>query len=253
MSVEPKVVVVTGASGGVGRGIALACAEAGWHVWIAARRDVEGRAVAAEVTQRGGTGWFVTCDVADRRSLSDAIAAVLAEHGRLDGVVHNATSGLSPRPVELGDVPVEDLLDHAAVALRPLHALALCAFEALRARRGSLLVTTSEAGFSGSPNLPPYAGVKGAQRGLLRALAREWGPHGVRVNGLAPLAMTPALQRAIEHDPALEARVTGRNPMRRVGDATDDIGRAARFLLSDEARYVTGHTLTVDGGACPAT
>ena len=249
---ERKTVVITGATGGVGRGIALACGEAGWRVWIAARREKEGREVAAEVDERGGRGDFVACDVGDPASASSAIEAILEADGRLDGVVHNATSGLSPVPVTLAEVSLADFQDHVNVALRALHSLAHASFAALRASQGSLLLMTSEAGFEGKAKLSPYAGVKGAQRGFARALAREWGRDGVRVNSIAPLASTPAMERAFEMDPAMAERILGRNPLRRLGDSTEDIGRAARFLLSDDARYVTGHTLMVDGGSCPA-
>lgn len=249
---ERKTVVITGATGGVGRGIALACGEAGWRVWIAARREKEGREVAAEVDERGGHGRFVPCDVGDAASAAEAIEAILEADGRLDGVVHNATSGLSPVPVTLAEVSLADFQDHVNVALRALHSLAHASFDALKASQGSLLLMTSEAGFEGKAKLSPYAGVKGAQRGFARALAREWGRDGVRVNSIAPLASTPAMERAFEMDPAMAERILGRNPLRRLGDSTEDIGRAARFLLSDDARYVTGHTLMVDGGSCPA-
>jgi len=249
---DRKTILVTGATGGVGRGVALACAQAGWSVWIAARREAEGNAVAAELDAAGGIGHFVHCDVGNRDSAEAAVAAAITKDGRLDGVVHNATSGLSPVPVVLADVTLDDLQDHVNVALRALHALAAASFDALAASRGSLLLMTSEAGFEGKARLSPYAGVKGAQRGFARALAREWGRDGVRVNSIAPLASTPAMERAFEMDPAMADRVLGRNPLRRLGDSTEDIGRAARFLLSDDARYVTGHTLMVDGGSCPA-
>ena len=249
---ERKTVVITGATGGVGRGIALACGEAGWRVWIAARREKEGLEVAAEVDERGGQGRFVACDAGDTASAAAAIEAILDADGRLDGVVHNATSGLSPVPVTLAEVSLADFQDHVNVALRALHSLAHASFDALKASQGSLLLMTSEAGFEGKAKLSPYAGVKGAQRGFARALAREWGPDGVRVNSIAPLASTPAMERAFEMDPAMAERILGRNPLRRLGDSTEDIGRAARFLLSEDARYVTGHTLMVDGGSCPA-
>src|SRR5688572_5797477 len=100
------VVLVTGASGGVGRGIAEACGQAGWTVWVAARREAEGSAVAAEVDAAGGSGRFVACDAADEASVRAAVDEVVARDGRLDGVVHNATSGLSPKPVSLGDLPL---------------------------------------------------------------------------------------------------------------------------------------------------
>lgn len=245
-------VLITGATGGVGRGIALACGQAGWSVWIAARREREGLAVAEEVTASGGRGQFVACDAGDSDSVGAAIDAVLAGDGRLDGICHNATSGLSPVPVRLCEVPLADLQNHVDVALRAAWALARKGHAALKASGGSLLLLTSEAGFEGKAKLSPYAGVKGAQRGFARALAREWGQDGIRVNSLAPLASTPAMETAFELDPEMASRILTRNPLARLGDSTDDIGRAARFLMSDDARYVTGHTLMVDGGSCPA-
>ena len=248
-----QVVLVTGASGGVGRGIALACGRAGWTVWIAARREKEGDEVAREVEQAGGRGRFVACDVADRESVESAVARVVERDGRLDGAVHNATSSLSPLPVVLAEVPVGELRDHVAVSVRGTWLLACAAHPHLVASGGSLLLLTSEAGFEGKARLSPYAAVKAMQRGLARALAREWGSDGVRVNCIAPLADSPAMQRAFAADPAMSGRVLGRNPLGRLGDSVDEIGAAAHFLLSDDARYVTGQTLMVDGGSCPVT
>ncbi len=253
MATEPKVVLVTGASGGVGRGIAIACGQAGWTVWIAARREAQAAAVAAEVDAAGGQGRAIVCDVADQSSVTSTVAAVVARDGRLDGVVHNATSGLSPRPTDLADVAFSDVGDHVAVSLRGTYLLAVTAHPHLRAAGGSYVVLTSEAGFEGKSRLPIYAAVKGAQRGVARSLAREWGPDGIRVNCIAPLASTPAMEQAFAHDPAMSARVLGRNPSGRLGDAVDDIGPVVRFLLSDDAAYVNGLTLMADGGACPIT
>jgi 3-oxoacyl-[acyl-carrier protein] reductase len=251
VAVTRPVVLVTGASGGVGRGIALACGEAGWTVWIAARRATEGNAVAKEVTESGGQGRFIECDAADATSVRAAIAAIVERDGQLDGVVHNATSGLSPKPVTLAELPLDELRDHVAVSMRGSWLLASEAKPHLVATRGSLLLLTSEAGFEGKAKLSPYAAVKGAQRGFARALAREWGPDGVRVNCIAPLASTPAMERAFEMDPAMAGRVLGRNPLGRLGDPATDVGPVARFLLSPDARYLTGNTLMVDGGSCP--
>ena len=247
------VVIVTGASGGVGRGIAQACGAAGYRVWIAARREAEGAKVAAEVDAAGGAGRFVACDAGDAASVDAAVARVVAKDGRLDGVVHNATSALSPKPVALRDAPVAELRDHVAVSVRGSWLLARSAHPHLRAARGSLVLLTSEAGFEGKARLAPYAAVKAAQRGLARALAREWGPEGIRVNCVAPLATSPALDRAFELDPTMQGRVFGRLPLGRLGDPASDIGTAVRFLLSPDAAYVTGQTLMVDGGSCPVT
>lgn len=247
------VVVVTGASGGVGRGIALACGAAGWTVWVAARREAEGSAVAREVDERGGEGHFIACEVGDPRSVAKVVATIVATSGRLDGVAHNATSGRSPVPGSVAELPIAHLRDHVAVSVRGTYLLAVEALPHLEEAGGSFVVLTSEAGFEGKAKLPAYAAVKAAQRGLARSLAREWGPRGVRVNGLAPLAATPAMVTAFERDPAMEARLLGRSPAGRLGDAEADIGPVVRFLLGPDSRFLTGGTLMADGGSCPIT
>jgi len=245
------VVLVTGASGGVGRGIAHACAESGWTVWITARRQAEGQQVADEVDARGGRGHFRQCDAADADAVEQVVADIVATSGGLNGVVLNATSGLSPKPGVFAETPIAELEDHVAVSLRGMHVLALATYPHLRASAGSFVALTSEAGFEGKAKLSVYAAIKAAQRGIVRSLAREWGPHGVRVNCVAPLAGTPAMDRAFEMDPEMAARVLGRNPLGRMGDSATDIGPVVRFLLSDDARYLTGNTLMADGGSCP--
>lgn len=245
------VVVVTGASGGVGRGIALACAAHGWTVWVAARRADEGQQVASEVDAAGGLGRFVACDVTDAASVRDAVELVVEEDRRLDAVVHNSTSGLSPVPVDPTAVPLADLRDHLGVSVSGLRHFATAALPHLTATAGSMVVLTSEAGFEGKARLAPYAAVKAAQRGIVRALAREWGPVGVRVNCVAPLAATSAMERAFDLDPDMAARVLGRIPLGRLGDPQRDVGEVVRLLISDEARFVTGASLMVDGGSCP--
>ncbi len=241
-----SVVIVTGASGGVGRGIALACGAAGWSVWIAARREPEGEAVAREVASAGGQGRFVACDCGEPESVAAAVARVVDAEGRLDGVVHNATSALSPKPTSLAEISLAELQDHLAVSLRGSYLLARAAHSPLRDARGSLLLLTSEAGFSGNARLVAYAAAKAAQRGFARALAREWGPDGIRVNCLAPLASTPAMERAVTLDPAMAERVLGRNPLGRLGDPV--AGDRRRGALPPLARSALRHGPDPDGG-----
>ncbi|MBL7495585.1 SDR family oxidoreductase [Frankia sp. CNm7] len=242
---------MTGASGGVGRGIAVACGAAGWEVWIAARRAAASAAVADEVTAAGGLGRAWPCDVTDPAAVAGLVDAVDRAHGRLDALVHNATSGLSARSAPAAEISVAELAEHVAVAVTGLRRLAVAAHPLLRRSGGSVLVTTSEAGFEGKWLLPAYAAAKAAQRGLARVLAREWGPDGIRVNCVAPLADSPAMARAFAGDPAMRERVLGRNPLGRLGDPVADVGAVAEFLISPAARFVTGQTLMADGGSCP--
>jgi len=240
-------VVVTGAGDGVGRGIALACAAAGASVVVAARRE-NGEKTVAAIEARGGAATWVRCDVTDPANVEAAVATAIARTGRLDVMVHNATSRRSSEPVRLEAVDGGLWEEHASVSLRGAYYCALAALPALRDGGGRFILMTSPAGMEGSATLPVYGMVKGALRGLAKSLAREWAPLGVTVNVVSPLAQTPAMVDAYEKDPELEARLARRIPMGRIGDPEADIGPAVVFLASEGAGYITGQTLVVDGG-----
>jgi NAD(P)-dependent dehydrogenase (short-subunit alcohol dehydrogenase family) len=240
-------VVVTGAGDGVGKGIALACAEAGAYVVVAARRE-NGEKTAAEIEARGGAGTWVRCDVTERANVEAAVAMAIAGGGRLDVMIHNATSRRSSEPARLEDVDRNLWDEHASVSLRGAYYCAQAALPALRESGGRFILMTSPAGMEGSATLPVYGVVKGALRGLAKSLAREWAPLRVTVNVVSPLAQTPAMVDAYEKDPELEERLARRIPMGWIGDPESDIGPAVVFLASEGARYITGQTLAVDGG-----
>jgi 3-oxoacyl-[acyl-carrier protein] reductase len=242
-----RTVIVTGGAAGVGRGIALACGEAGAHVVVASRRE-NGVAVVDEILGRGGAASWSQCDVADRDSVARTVAHAVEHTGDLHAIVHNATSNRSSEPHRLEDVTPELWEQHASVSLRGAYHCAVAGLAALQASRGTLVVMTSPAGIEGSATLPLYATMKGALRGFAKSLAREWAPHGVTVNVVSPLALSPAMVNAIAEDPDMEARLNRRVPLGRVGDPESDVGRGVAFLLSTDAGYVTGQTLGVDGG-----
>ena len=245
---EDRTVVVTGAGGGVGKGIALACAAHGANVVIAARRTETGDPVAAEITRRGGVALCVRCDVGESGDVADAVAAAVDRFGGIDTMVHNALAPVgAPHPIE--EVPEETWRSMMQTGVRASYLCARTAYPHLRDRGGSLILITSAAGVEGSPYLPAYAMVKAAQRGLAKSLAREWGAQGVRVNCIGPVAMTPAMETAATRSPVFtDGRLMARTPLRRIGDPETDIGPVAVFLASDLARYMTGQTLMVDGG-----
>lgn len=242
-----RAAIVTGAGQGVGEGIARCLAAAGAGVVIAARRADNGEPAAEAIRAGGGDAVFVRCDVTVRADVDAAVATAVERWGRLDVMVHNAVSPPGPpRPIQ--EIDDETIAAQIATTTTATFHCAQAAFTELAAHRGSLLILTSPAGIEGSGNLPVYGAVKGAQRGILKSLAREWGPHGVRVNALAPVAWTPAMHAATAANPTLEARLVGRTPLGRIGDAAADIGPVAVFLASDLARHMTGQTLAVDGG-----
>ncbi|MGR7001210.1 SDR family NAD(P)-dependent oxidoreductase [Yinghuangia aomiensis] len=154
--------------------------------------------------------------------------------------------------VDLEHASVELWNEHASVASVASYTLAKAAHPYPKETAGSYLVLTSPAGMQGSANLSFYAAAKGGQRGFIKSLAREWGPDGIRVNGLAPLAVTPALDNAMRLDPTMEPRITALIPMGWIGDTETDIGPCAVFLCAAASRYVTGQTLVVSGGRMTA-
>lgn len=241
-------VVVTGAGGGVGRGIAIALADRGAVVALLVRRASTGDDVVSEIVARGGRARSFECDVSDPQQLRRAVELIERDLGRINSVVHSAISGRTSRKEHLGALDDTSWEDHASVALRPCYWLARFTHGSLASEHGSFVVLTSVDGIEGDEDLPLYSTVKAAQRGLVKSLAREWGAAGVRVNCLAPLAVTPALERAIALDDTLLARISGLVPLGRFGDPITDIGPSAAFLCSDEARYITGQTLIVSGG-----
>jgi NAD(P)-dependent dehydrogenase (short-subunit alcohol dehydrogenase family) len=244
---EGTTAIVTGAGGGVGFGIAMALAQHGANVVVAARRAENGEPAARAIRAVGATAVFVQCDVADRASIQATVDQTVATFGGLDCMVHNAVSAVGP-PTEIQDIGPELWHGMLATAVRATFDCAQIAYPHLRAAQGSYLIVTSATGVEGSPYLPVYGMVKAAQRGFGKSLAREWGPLGIRVNMLGPVAMTPALEVAFVANPVLEQRLVGRTPLRRLGDPASDIGPAAVFFASDLARFVAGQTLMVDGG-----
>lgn len=249
---ESKTVIVTGAGGGVGKGIALSCAAHGANVVIAARRVETGDEVAEEVTRRGGHALSVRCDVTVAADVDATMAAAVERFGGVDSVIHNALAPTG-EPHKPEDVPDETWAAMMGTAVRASYYWARAALPQLQSRQGTFILLTSAAGVEGSPYIPAYGVVKAAQRGMAKSLAREWGPLGIRVNCIAPVAMTPAMAVTAQNSPVfLEGRLMDRTSLRRIGEPEADIGPVAVFLASDLSRYMAGQTLVVDGGGFTA-
>ena len=248
MTLDSYSVLVTGASEGIGRGIALAAGAAGATVVVTALDGKSAESVANEIRARGGRAVSSDCDVTNRADIEAAVGLALTTCSRLDALIHNANmTGARARTVQ--DIGDEDWAPPVAVGLRPIFYSARAALPALIEAQGSMIVLTSQSGIDGTAILPVYSAVKGAQRALVKSLAREWGPLGVRVNAIAPSAMTPAQAAYLQREPHMRAYLIARSPLHRMGDAEGDIGRAADFLIGPESRFISGQTLVVNGGA----
>ena len=246
---EGRTAIVTGAGQGVGRGIARRLASEGANVVVAARRVETGEPVAAEIRALGGSALCIETDVSDRDQIQSCVDQTVERFGGLEIMVHNAVKG-GAGVHRLEDVGLESWEPLSRTAVWGSFLCAQIALPHLRVAgtRGRLILISSPSGVEGSYTLPLYSTVKAAQRAMAKSLAREWGSLGITVNCIGPVAETPALTAAFVSNPLLRDRLNARTPLGRVGDAELDIGAAAAFLASDDASYVTGQMLVVDGG-----
>ncbi|MBS4753356.1 SDR family oxidoreductase [Nocardioides sp. zg-ZUI104] len=237
--------LVTGAGQGIGRGIALALAAAGARVALVGRTAETLAAVAAEITERGGEAIVLVADVSDPAAVSEVVAGVVERFGGLDVLVNNAQT---PAPGAL--LEVSDEAYHAAMASGPTATWRLMRAAHPHLRDGGTVVNLgSAAGITWNPSgTGAYAAAKEAVRVLTRTAACEWAGDGIRVNAVLPLADSATMQDWARFDPDGAQAYLSTVPMRRLGDPETDIGPAVVFLCSDAARYITGHTLAVDGG-----
>jgi len=240
-------VVVTGAGSGIGRSTLLALAEVGRPV---AAWDVNGdaaHAVADEARSRFGVGAVgVGIDVRDTPAFDRSIAASRSAMGSVGGLVH-AAGIVGAGPIDALDESTWDAV--LAVHLRAAALLIRALVPDLVSVSGSavVLVASIEALIS-NERIPAYSAAKAGMLGLARASAARLGPQGVRVNSVCPgFIDTPMLRPALEREPEARAIYERRVPLRRLG-RPEDIAYAARFLLSDDAAYITAAELVVDGG-----
>jgi 3-oxoacyl-[acyl-carrier protein] reductase len=246
---DGRVAFVTGAGAGIGRGIALALAAAGARVAVTGRRASTCDDTVAQIAAEGGTAFALEADVGDRAAVHRAVEAAVDRWGRLDIVVQNANAGDSAHPIALEDVSEEDWLRQARVAWDGNLHCAQAALPHLRAGGcGRFIVLGSAFGLHGAAMNPVYSALKGGDRGFVKSLAREWGPHGITVNAIEPAAITEPTEVFFNQYPAVKARYLRNFSMRRMGDPRHDIGRAVVAMCSSDFGYVTAQSIQIDGG-----
>jgi NAD(P)-dependent dehydrogenase (short-subunit alcohol dehydrogenase family) len=236
---------VTGAGRGLGRSMAVALSRAGATVVVSARRGADLDDLAETVRAQGGEVHTQPLDVADADAVRRAVERVAERTGRIDGLVNCA--GISPAFTRSEDVDDADWSQVLGVNLTgTFHCCREVGRLMLASGRGAIANVSSVHARTGSARIAAYAASKGGVEALTRTLAVEWADRGVRVNALAPGYFATELSR-----PLLESRwadrIIPRIPAGRVGDA-DELAGAAVFLMSDASHYMTGATLTVDGG-----
>jgi NAD(P)-dependent dehydrogenase (short-subunit alcohol dehydrogenase family) len=248
---EQRAVLVTGATSGIGYAIARRCAAEGADV-LATGRD---EARLAELERSLGTagagvsGGSITGHVADlseAAAADECVAAVLSAFGRLDGMVHSA--GIIRRQEDLRETTDEQWARVMSVNLDASFRLARACLRAMVPRGGSIVLVGSQLAQVAAPGYASYCASKGAVESLVRALAIDFGPSGIRVNALAPgVVATPLAYVDRPNFDDLVEGMAARLPLRRIGQP-DDMAGPAVFLLSDDSAWMTGQSLVVDGG-----
>lgn len=237
------VTIITGAAGGIGQAIARRLAQGGTARLALVGRSESSTQELADELRAGGTEVLqVAADLGTTEGPRLAVERTVAAFGRLDSVVSNAGIMGGRRLTDLSD---DDFDAAFAVNTRATFILAKAAYPHLVETQGSMVVTGSMAGSDPAP-FAAYSATKAAVLMIVRLLAREWGPEGVRINAISPgMIMTPMSPAA--HDEEMRKGREGRIPMRRMGDP-DDIAGVVSFLLGPDARYITGENIAVDGG-----
>lgn len=241
MRLVDRVVLVTGGSRGLGRAIALDAAREGARVVVGyRRREREAQEVAAEA---GQGAIALALDVRDAASVEGFVTKAHATCGRIDGLV---TSAGIVSDGWLATAPIEQLDDVVNTNLRgTLLAVRAVLRPMMGGKRGSIVALTSVAGVRASPAQAAYAASKGGIHAMVRTVASEVGKHGIRVNALAPGLIDAGMVKATS--PERVKLTLAHVPLGRLGEARE-VARVATFLLSDDASFITGHTLLVDGG-----
>jgi NAD(P)-dependent dehydrogenase (short-subunit alcohol dehydrogenase family) len=246
---EDRVAIITGTSRGIGRAIARAFASEGAIVMGVGRHRETGDAAMEEIRAAGGQARFFECDVSDETRVNAVVAEVLSEHGRVDILVNNA--GIQ-HEAKLIEQTVADFDRVVRVNLLGTFLFTRAVLPAMIARgRGVIVNMSSVLGLVGDPLLPVYCATKAGILGLTRSTAVAYAAHGVRVNAICPGDVDTELNQkyfASQPDPVgFRARVEREYPVKRIA-SVDEVARAAVFLASDDASFITGTYLTVDGG-----
>jgi len=245
---EGKVVLVTGAGSGIGRATALACVREGAKVVAADVLVASGEATVAQSKQEGGEATFVQADVSRAAAVAALIVKAVATYGRIDCAHNNA--GIEGAMAMTADYPEDDWDRVIGVNLKGVW---LCMkYELphmLRQGSGAIVNTSSLVGLVGARRMSAYVASKHGVAGLTKTAALEYAKSGIRINAVCPgIIRTPMVERAfLSRHTDLEDRLARAEPIGRLG-TPEEVAEAVVWLCSDAASFVTGHTLSVDGG-----
>ena len=245
-SLDGRIAFVTGGGRGLGRAGALALAQAGAHVALVSRTRSQLEETAAMVERLGRRALVVTADIRNSQQIDDAVQRTVDTFGRIDILFNNAGTNVRKPVVEMTDEDWHTIMETNAKGI--FMVARAVARRMITQKSGTIINMSSMAAVSPERDKVVYASSKGAVSQFTKGLALELAPYGITVNAIAPgYMMTPLVKGYIEADAERYRRILGRIALGRIGQP-EEIGGALVFLASAAARYMTGSTITIDGG-----
>lgn len=238
-----KVAIITGASQGIGRTIALVFAKSGANVICIARSESKIKELCLEITDQGGQASPIACDVGDGDAFANAIKSVTNEYGKLDILINNAGITRDALLMRMNDTQWDEVLNTNLKGA--FHGMKSAIRPMMKNKYGRIINITSIVGLTGNPGQANYAASKAGLIGMTQSIAKEVGTRGITVNCIAPGWIDTEMTVDLPEDSKKD--LLDRIPIGKIGKP-EDIAHAAVFLASDEASYITGQTITVDGG-----
>lgn len=246
LSLKGKTALITGSGRGIGAALALGMSQAGANIVLASRNQTQLDEVRTRIEAAGGSAIAVATDMSDPASVKSLVQRALDNYRHIDILVSNAAASSIIAP--LIDVPLAGWRALQAVNVEGTISLLQAAGpHMLKRGSGSVIIVSSTLGMNGNPNSSAYGASKAALNHLTRTVAAEWGPSGVRVNGLLPGPTATERVKAVTDDPAKYRAIAALMPLGRWPSAEDMIGPAL-FLASEASAFITGQLLIVDGG-----
>ena len=244
---EGKVVIITGGGKGIGFGLSTAFAKEGAKLVLTGRTVATLENAKKELEEKYGVEVLtVGADGANEEQVAHVVEEAV-KFGKIDVLINNAQTSKSGLMLEQHSKEDFDLAIYSGLYATFFYMKAC--FPYLKESRGAIINFASGAGLAGRAGQSSYAAAKEGIRGLSRVAATEWGPYGINVNVVCPLAMTPGLEAWRKEYPALYEQTIKGVPLGHFADAEKDIGRVCVFLASEDASYLTGETITLQGGS----
>lgn len=249
---DGKTAIVTGASRGIGRGIATVFGQAGAQVVLAARGIENLESAEAEIESTGGTALVIPTDLADRDARTKLVQRTLEACGKIDVLVNNAAARRWTLTGDAHEMDYDNFADTLDLnVLSPFELTQLVGRHMIeRGEGGTIVNVVSIASWMGIPHLGAYSASKAALMRWSESTAVEWGEYGIRINNVGPGFIKTDETRGTWESPDALAQVTGSTPLGRIGQP-EEIGHACLFLASDASAFITGQTLYVEGGLAP--